>query len=141
MIGKAEDPPTQSPNTESATSEDEMTYSDVNRQMTLIINVLVSIVTCSVAIWLVSRHLSTPIRLALSMSGSLVVAIAEVTIYSGYIRRLQEAKTQEKTKREMKVITETWVIEKSERREPVPVSKAHEKEQSGVRSRAGKGKV
>lgn len=118
--------------------EDEITYAEVNRQMTLIINVLVSIVTCAVAIWLASYHWSTPTRLALSLSGSLVVAVAEVTIYAGYLRRLGEAKTVERARRETKVVTETWVIEKSKQKELVPVPVPAVKEQDkdpGVRSR------
>ncbi len=95
--------------------EDDMTYADVNRQLTLIINVLVSIVCCSVAIWLVSSHWSVPKRLALSMSGSGVVAVAEVVIYAGYIRRLKEAKNEENLKKEIKTVTHTWVIEKKEK--------------------------
>jgi len=91
--------------------DDEMTYSEVNRQMALIFNVLISVVCCSVAIWMAARHWSVPQRLALSMTGSLVVAVAEVVIYSGYLRRLSEAKAVEKKKVEVKEIAETWVIE------------------------------
>lgn len=48
--------------------EDEVTYADVNRQVALIINVLLSIIACSVAIWIAARHWTTPQRLGLSMS-------------------------------------------------------------------------
>ncbi|KAI4758120.1 hypothetical protein E4T44_10900, partial [Aureobasidium sp. EXF-8845] len=58
--------------------EDEVTYTDVNRQLALIINVLVSIIACSVAIWIAARHWSVPQRMALSMFGSGTVAFAEV---------------------------------------------------------------
>jgi len=88
--------------------EDEMTYSDVNRQMTLIFNVIVTIVACGVSIWLIARHFSAPTRLALSMGGALIVGVAEVVIYAGYIRRLGEAKTKEKKTKEVKSISETW---------------------------------
>jgi len=91
--------------------EDEVTYADINRQMALIINVLVSIIACSVAVWLIAWTLSTPRRLALSMTSSIVVAAAEVAIYMGYIRRLQEAKVKERGKVEKKEIFETWVID------------------------------
>lgn len=94
--------------------EDEMTYSDVNRQMTLIFNVIVTIVACGISIWLIARHFSAPARLALSMGGALIVGIAEVVIYAGYLRRLTEAKSKEKGKKEVKSITETWRTEKAE---------------------------
>ena len=98
--------------------EDEVTYAEVNRQLALIVNVLVSIVACSFTIWMAARHWSVPPRLALSLSGSGVVAIAEVVIYSGYIRRVKEAKDKEKKKAEQKEVFETWVIDSSEKKSP-----------------------
>ncbi|KAF2670890.1 hypothetical protein BT63DRAFT_423165 [Microthyrium microscopicum] len=91
--------------------DDDITYAEVNRQVALIFNVLISIVACAVAIWVAARHWRIEARLALSMTGSLVVGVAEVVIYSGYLRRLQEAKVNEKKKVEVKSIQDTWVIE------------------------------
>lgn len=110
---------------------DEVTYADVNRQMTLIINVLVSIICCSIAIWMAARRWDAPQRLGLSMSGSGLVAIAEVAIYMGYINRVKEAKGKEVRKVENKEVVETWVLEGS---------KGHGKvvEGEGVRHRKGK---
>jgi len=92
---------------------DDVTYADVNRQMILIINVLISIICCSVFIWIAARRWSVPQRLGLSMSGSGIVAVAEVAIYMGYIRRIKDAKQKEVKKLETKEIMETWVIDKS----------------------------
>lgn len=89
---------------------DEITYADINRQMALIINVLVSIVACSVAIWMAASHWSTPKRLGLSMGGSGMIGIGEVVVYAGYIRRLKEAREKEKKQVEIKEIIKTWVI-------------------------------
>ncbi|KAG9680728.1 hypothetical protein KCU95_g15295, partial [Aureobasidium melanogenum] len=94
--------------------DDEVTYTDVNRQLALIINVLVSIIACSVAIWIAARHWSVPQRMALSMFGSGAVAIAEVAIYMGYLRRIKDAKRTEGKKVETKQVVETWVIEKKD---------------------------
>ncbi|KAG9598940.1 hypothetical protein KCU77_g4019, partial [Aureobasidium melanogenum] len=96
--------------------DDEVTYTDVNRQLALIINVLVSIIACSVAIWIAARHWSVPQRMALSMFGSGAVAIAEVAIYMGYLRRIKDAKQTEGKKVETKQVVETWVIEKKDPR-------------------------
>lgn len=92
---------------------DEVTFADVNRQMALIINVLVSIIACSVAIWIAARRWSVPQRLGLSMSGSCIVAIAEVAIYMGYIRRVKDAKDSEKKVIETKEIVDSWVLDSS----------------------------
>ena len=93
-----------------AGEDDDISYADINRQMALIINILVSIVACSVAFWLVARHWSTPSRLGLSMGGSGMIGIAEVVIYAGYLRRLKEARQKGKKEVEMKEIVKTWVI-------------------------------
>jgi len=98
-------------NSGSKEDDEEMTYHDIDRQLALIMNVLVTVVACSVAIWIAARHWDPPLRLALSMSGSLVLAVAEVVIYSGYIRRLKDAKLKESNLVEKKTIAETWVIE------------------------------
>lgn len=89
---------------------DEVTYADVNRQMALIFNILVSIVACSVALWLVASRWSTPSRLALSMGGSVLVAVAEAVVYAGYLRRVKEARESGKKQVEIKEIIKTWVI-------------------------------
>lgn len=90
--------------------DDSITYADINRQMALIINILVSIVACSVAIWLASSHWSTPKRLGLSMGGSGIIGIGELVIYAGYLRRLKEAREKGKKHVEIKEIIKTWVI-------------------------------
>lgn len=90
--------------------DDEVSYADINRQMTLIINILISIVACSVAIWLAARHWSTPTRLGLSMGGSGMIGIAEVVVYAGYLRRIKEAREKGRKNVEIKEIIKTWVI-------------------------------
>lgn len=92
---------------------DDVTYQDIDRQVALIINVLVSIIACAVALWVVARHWSVPQRMALSMGGSLTVAAAEVAIYLGYIRRIEDAKGKEIKMAEKKEVSEMWVIEKA----------------------------
>lgn len=91
-------------------TENEMTYADVNRQLALIINILLSIVACSAAIWIVSGHWSTAKRLGLSMGGSGLVGVAEVAVYAGYIRRLKEARRRGAKHVEIKEVIKTWVI-------------------------------
>lgn len=110
---------------------DEVTYADVNRQMTLIINVLVSIICCSIAIWIAARRWDVPQRLGLSMSGSGLVAVAEVAIYMGYIKRVKEAKGKEVKKIERKEIVETWVLDGS-------TTSSKSEASDGVRFRKGK---
>jgi len=90
---------------------DELTYADASRQATLIFNVLVSVLACGVAVWLGAWHWAAPARLALSMGGAVVVGAAEVAVYWGYLRRIGEAKTKERARREEKSVVASWVIE------------------------------
>lgn len=90
--------------------DEEFTYADINRQVTLIINILVSIVACSVAIWIAASHWSTPRRLGLSMGGSCMIGVGEVVVYSGYLRRLKEARRRGQKQVEIKEVIKTWVI-------------------------------
>lgn len=90
---------------------DEVTFQDIDRQLTLIINVLVTIIASGVTIWFAARYWSAAPRLALALGGSLAIAIAEVVVYMGYIRRIKEAKVTERQKSEHKEISTTWVIE------------------------------
>lgn len=122
--------------------EDEMSYADINRQMALIINILVSIVACSVAIWLAARHWSTPSRLGLSMGGSGAVAIAEAVVYAGYIRRLKEARNKGKKEVEIKEIIKSWIIGGEEEMTDLSHSKsitAKESQDDNLRRRRLKG--
>lgn len=122
------------------TEEDEISYAEVHRQIILIINVLVSIVACSVFLWVAARHWSTPKRLGLSMSGSGIIAVAEVVIYSGYVRRAKNARLKEKKKPEVKEIIESWVIDGGAGKQNVASlsSGSKEKADDGIRYRKGK---
>lgn len=90
---------------------DELTFSDINRQLTLIINILISIVACAIALWMVASRWSVGARLGLAMGGGGLVGAAEVVVYLGYIRRVGEAKGKEKVRPEVRGVVESWTIE------------------------------
>ena len=46
------------------------------------------------------------------MAGAIAVGVAEVVVYTGYLRRTQEARQKSKKHVEKKEIMETWVISK-----------------------------
>jgi len=119
---------------------DDVSYEEVHRQMILIINVLVSIIACAVFIWVAARHWSAPKRLGLSMGGSFAVAVAEVVVYNGYVRRIKEAKLIERKKPEIKEIIESWVIDGKSPQEEKPAATSTSKENidDGIRFRKGK---
>jgi hypothetical protein len=118
--------------------EDDVSFEEVHRQIILIINVLVSIVCVAVFIWVAARHWSVGKRLGLSMGGSVAVAIAEVAVYSGYVRKVKEAKRLEKKKPEIKKIVQSWILDGAGERETSLSTGAKEAADDGVRYRKGK---
>src|ERR1700761_733659 len=93
--------------------EDEITHESSSRQVTLVFNILVSIICTFFAIFFASRSWNPPSRVALSFFGALGVGAAEVGVYWGYLRRLEEARRKERETIEVKELVEgeSWVIE------------------------------
>ena len=97
--------------------DDEVTFNDVHRQLMLILNVVVSVLGVAATLWILARWWSTPTRLLLTMGGSMLVGIAEVALYSGYIWHLDQAKKSDKTFKEVKEVMQTWVVGKDDQEE------------------------
>ncbi|KAI2466194.1 endoplasmic reticulum-based factor for assembly of V-ATPase-domain-containing protein [Annulohypoxylon bovei var. microspora] len=89
---------------------DDIEHGDVQKQITLVINFLVSIFGVAAALWIAARWWSVPARLFLSLGGSIIVAIAEVAVYSAYTWRMEEGEKMQRKKKEVKEIVQTWVI-------------------------------
>jgi hypothetical protein len=117
---------------------DDVSYEEVHRQIILIINVLISVVCVAVFVWIAARHWSVGKRLGLSMSSALAVAIAEVVVYSGYVRKVQEAKQAEKKKPEIKEIVASWVLDRGQGGEKDGLATSKEKTDDALRYRKGK---
>lgn len=99
---------------DSDTGDDDVSYNDVHRQLMLLLNFVVSILGVAGTLWVVARWWSTPARLFLTMAGSVVVGIAEVAVYQGYLWHLGEAKKKDGKVREVKEVMQTWVVGKEE---------------------------
>ncbi|KAM4065692.1 endoplasmic reticulum-based factor for assembly of v-ATPase domain-containing protein [Hirsutella rhossiliensis] len=94
--------------------DDDVTYSEVHRQVMLIINFLVSIVGVAATLWVAARWWSLPARVFLSLGGAIAVAIAEVGVYQGYVFRMSRAKSKQKAVAEVKEVVKTWVVGQGE---------------------------
>jgi hypothetical protein len=103
--------------------DDDVTMNDVHRQVMLVINFLVTIFGTAATLWIVARWWSTPARLFLTMGGTLLVAIAEVAVYSGYVWHIGEARKKDSKVKEVKEIVDTWVVNKEAEAKEVPSSK------------------
>ncbi|KAK0667469.1 endoplasmic reticulum-based factor for assembly of V-ATPase-domain-containing protein, partial [Cercophora samala] len=116
--------------------DDDVTYNDVHRQLMLILNFMVSILGVAGTLWVLARWWSTPARLFLTMGGSLLVGIAEIAVYSGYIWHLGEAKKQDKKFKEVKQIVQTWAVGVDEKEESTIVGdKSSSDENTDLRRR------
>ncbi|KAI1773144.1 endoplasmic reticulum-based factor for assembly of V-ATPase-domain-containing protein [Hypoxylon cercidicola] len=120
------------PSKESDLGED-IEQGDIQKQITLIINFLVSVFGCGAALWLAAKWWSVPARLFLSLGGSIIVAIAEVAVYSAYTWRMAEGEKSQKKMKEVKQIVQTWVVgedddEKKAIHEPLSLPEAGDTE-------------
>ncbi|KAG5916985.1 hypothetical protein E4U42_007425 [Claviceps africana] len=116
--------------------DDDVTLQDVHRQVMLIINFMVSILGVAGTLWATSRWWSVPARIFLTMGGSIVVAIAEVAVYSGYVWRMEQGKQKHKAAKEVKQVVNTWVVGLDEKHDQDQSTTAvPEKEEATVRRR------
>jgi hypothetical protein len=122
-----------------ADKDDAQTMKEVNEQVSVIINILFSVIACAGGVWYVAKWWSTPWRLTLSMVAAAVVGIAEVVVYGGYIRRLSEAREIEKKKVERKAVVKTWsTADKAATETIASAEKADPPTNDGVRKRKAK---
>lgn len=90
--------------------DDEVTVNEIHRQVMLIINFLVSIAGVAVSLWIAGRWWSLSSRIFLALGGSIVVAVAEVAVYSSYMWRLGDAKSKQGAVKEIKEVVRTWIV-------------------------------
>ncbi|KAK9375696.1 endoplasmic reticulum-based factor for assembly of V-ATPase-domain-containing protein [Lipomyces chichibuensis] len=78
---------------------------EIKQQISVIINIMFSVVSVAFAMWTWGgSSLTTGKRLLLSMLAGLVVLLAEVTLYMGYIQRIDDARKKEKRTKEVKEV-------------------------------------
>lgn len=90
--------------------EENIAHGEVQQQVSLIVNFLISIVGCAGAIWIVAQWWSTTARLFLTLGGSIIVGIAEVAVYSAYSWRMAEGDRKQKGMKEVREVVKTWVV-------------------------------
>ncbi|RMZ81430.1 hypothetical protein DV738_g2316, partial [Chaetothyriales sp. CBS 135597] len=71
----------------------------------LVFNMLLSVVMCSIAVFVVTRYWpNAGVRVLVSLGAGLVVGIAEVGVYSIYLRNVRVAREKERRKKEKKFL-------------------------------------
>ncbi|KAG4282453.1 hypothetical protein FPRO06_09126 [Fusarium proliferatum] len=94
--------------------DDDMAMEEVHKQVTLIINFLVSIAGVAGTLWVTARWWSLPARMFLTMGGSILVAIAEVVVYNAYIWKMDQGRKKHGKVKEVREVVESWVLGKDE---------------------------
>lgn len=94
----------------------------------LVFNILLSIVMCAVAMFYLTRWWPNDgLRVLVSMLTGIVVGVAEVIVYAGYLRKVRLSKEKERAKREKKVFIGEYRGEPADG--PTLVSASTEKEE------------
>ncbi|CAL9736776.1 vacuolar ATPase assembly integral membrane protein Vph2p [Monosporozyma servazzii] len=102
-----------------------MTPSQMNRQIreqiTTVFNILLSVVSVVFAIWYWSRSSSrfpVEIRILLCLFFGILVLVADVVVYNGYLKKLDESKVKERSKKEKKKVIKTIQISGDNSKKP-----------------------
>ncbi|KAL0636876.1 hypothetical protein Q9L58_004097, partial [Maublancomyces gigas] len=92
--------------------DDEYTYKDLKRHMSIIANILLSTVATSAEVWTVASSWDVAERLELAFTCSPVVCVVEVVIFGDYLRRIDDSKRQERkrAKKEENPVINTWEL-------------------------------
>ncbi|KAJ8106904.1 hypothetical protein ONZ43_g6903 [Nemania bipapillata] len=98
------------PSKKSDMEVNDIEFGDVQKQMTLIINFLVSVFGCGAALWKAAQWWPISTRLFLSLGGALLVAITEVAVYSAYTWRMSQGEKKQAEMKEVREVVQTWVV-------------------------------
>ncbi|SCV01587.1 LAME_0G17194g1_1 [Lachancea meyersii CBS 8951] len=91
--------------------EDNLTPAQMNKQVkeqvTTVFNILVSVVSVVFAAWYwsgSSAGMKPHNRIILCLFSGILILVAEVVVYNSYLRKIDEARKREKSKREVKTV-------------------------------------
>jgi len=88
--------------------EEEYSMKQLRSDLSLIVNVLFSILATGGAVWAVASSWAIAERFSLAFVAALTVGIAEVVVLGSYYRKIEEAKVLERKKVERKEVLRTW---------------------------------
>ncbi|KAF5567977.1 vacuolar er assembly vma12 [Fusarium napiforme] len=127
------------PTSASDLGDDDMAMEEVHKQVTLIINFLVSIAGVAGTLWVTARWWSLPARMFLTMGGSILVAIAEVVVYNAYIWKMDQGRKKHGKVKEVREVVESWVLGKDEDEKSVLIGEKDRMEDGNENVKFAKG--
>ncbi|PKS11201.1 hypothetical protein jhhlp_002962 [Lomentospora prolificans] len=85
-------------------------FKEVNRQLMLVFNFFVSIVGVAATIWIAARWWNLTARVLVTLAGAILVGVAEVVVYSGYMWRMEQGASKDGKVKEVREVVNSWVI-------------------------------
>lgn len=83
----------------------EVEHAEDNIPVSLPFNILVSVLCCGGAVFYMTRYWNNAgLRVLLALGVGVVVGVAEVVVYSGYLRKVKEARREERAKVERREV-------------------------------------
>ncbi|KAI0202917.1 endoplasmic reticulum-based factor for assembly of V-ATPase-domain-containing protein [Astrocystis sublimbata] len=98
------------PSKKSDEEGDDIEFGDVQKQITLIFNLLLSVLGCGAALWKLAQWWPVSTRLFLSLGGAILVGVTEVVVYSAYTWRMSQGEKQQAAMKEVQEVVKTWVV-------------------------------
>ncbi|KAG7660718.1 VPH2 [[Candida] subhashii] len=87
-------------------------HKEVKNQITTIVNILISVASVAYAVWYwtgSSWGLQDSYRVLMSLFFGILVLVAEVVVYLGYLNKVEDARIRERNKKEVKNVVRTVV--------------------------------
>lgn len=88
-------------------------HKELKNQLTTIVNVFISVGSVSYAVWYwtaSSWGLRDSYRVLLTVFFGLLVLVAEVVVYMGYLNKIEEARAREYSKKEVKKVIKSYTL-------------------------------
>ncbi|CDR37042.1 CYFA0S01e06722g1_1 [Cyberlindnera fabianii] len=90
---------------------------EIRSQITTMVNIIISVLSVVYAIWYWTSNeavFKLHYRVLLCLFFGILVLVAEVVVFNSYLRKMDEAKTTERKKREIKKVIESVIIKKEQ---------------------------
>lgn len=92
-------------------------HKELKNQLTTIVNILISVASVAYAVWYwtgSSWGLQDSYRVLVSLFFGLLVLVAEVVVYLGYLNKVEDARIREQKKKEVKKVIRTVDLRKKD---------------------------
>ncbi|KAH3899723.1 Vph2p SCDLUD_004009 [Saccharomycodes ludwigii] len=95
--------------------DEELSLVEINRQikeqLTTVFNIIISVISVVWAVWYwAGKYVSVEYKVLLCLFFGILVLVADIVVYNSYLRKINEAKKVERSKKEKKRITKKIIV-------------------------------